>query len=273
MKKRLIIILNFVLFSVVLNAQEILDTAILRCKYTYNHVIDTVNNKGYSEVMILEIGKNICSFYCEKNRLFDSMVNAGDLDYMINSRNLNMSRMPRRNTNIETELYFNYPSGKITVFDKIFADKYEYVEDIESIKWKLSGEIKSIIGYDCRKATCTFRGRDYEVWYTPDIPVNAGVWKFSGLSGLILKITELKNQIQFECISVKQMALPIIKNVSKIDDAAKIISRKEFLNFKRKFYENSAAILNAHTVGSGTDANGNPLPPVRNLPYNPIELE
>lgn len=27
--------------------------------------------------------------------------------------------------------------------------------------------IKTILGYTCQKATCSYRGRNYEAWYNP----------------------------------------------------------------------------------------------------------
>jgi len=40
--------------------------------------------------------------------------------------------------------------------------------------------------YDCRRAIGKFRGREYEVWYTTDIPIPGGPFKLGGLPGLIL---------------------------------------------------------------------------------------
>lgn len=262
------------LFATSMRAQEILDTTVLKCRYTFNHIVNISENKGYSDIMILEIGKNICSFYGERNRIFDSVVNSGALDYMFASRSIYVSQLPKKNINLEIKLYFNFPAGKITVQDMVFIDNYEYTEDIEKINWKiLPGSTKQIAGFNCKKAICTFRGRDYEAWYTPYIPISRGPWKFNGLPGLILEVSDSQKQIQFECEKVEIVSVPILKYVSKIADRAKKVDRKEFLNLQKKFYENSAAALSANEVGIGTDANGNPLSPIKNLPYNPIELE
>jgi len=50
----------------------------------------------------------------------------------------------------------------------------------------LSDSIKTIENYTCLMAKGHVRGRDYTVWFTPDIPVSAGPWKLWGLPGLIV---------------------------------------------------------------------------------------
>ena len=73
-------------------------------------------------------------------------------------------------------------------------------------------ETKEILGYNCQKATCKFRGRNYEVWYSPDIPMNGGLWKFSGLPGLILMANDAQHQFEFICEKIEKNSVPIVKN-------------------------------------------------------------
>lgn len=63
----------------------------------------------------------------------------------------------------------------------------------EPIKWQLVDGEKDILGFNCKKAQCEFRGRSYVVWYTPEIPSQSGPWKFSGLPGLILEANDSKD--------------------------------------------------------------------------------
>ena len=54
--------------------------------------------------------------------------------------------------------------------------------------WKLYPETKNIGNLTCQKATIKFRGRNYTAWFTNQIPVRYGPWKFQGVSGLILEV-------------------------------------------------------------------------------------
>ncbi|WP_421921288.1 GLPGLI family protein [Marinifilum sp.] len=61
-------------------------------------------------------------------------------------------------------------------------------EPLNLFEWKPSKETKTILGYTCHKATCSFRGRNYEAWFTREIPFKASPWKFHGLPGAILEV-------------------------------------------------------------------------------------
>ncbi|MFP3835658.1 GLPGLI family protein, partial [Chryseobacterium sp. SIMBA_028] len=56
--------------------------------------------------------------------------------------------------------------------------------------WKLIDETKIINTITCKKAEVTFKGRNWTAWYSTDIPFPYGPYKFSGLPGLIIKITD-----------------------------------------------------------------------------------
>lgn len=69
---------------------------------------------------------------------------------------------------------------------------YEYIthEPLREIAWELVDSTKQFGRFEARGAKCAFRGREYEVWYVPEIPVSFGPWKFNGLPGLIVEASE-----------------------------------------------------------------------------------
>lgn len=62
---------------------------------------------------------------------------------------------------------------------------HTYDEPLPAIEWELDDAVCGILGYRCMKARCSFRGREWSVWYAPDLPVIAGFWKFHGLPGMV----------------------------------------------------------------------------------------
>ncbi|MDT8346968.1 MAG: GLPGLI family protein [Flavobacteriaceae bacterium] len=72
-------------------------------------------------------------------------------------------------------------------YDSSLKNHYAIQENLPKIQWKIEEETKSIGNYTCRKATTSFRGRNYTVWFTPEIPLPYGPWKLNGLPGLILE--------------------------------------------------------------------------------------
>lgn len=86
----------------------------------------------------------------------------------------------------------------------LVIDKAYYVHDkIAKQNWIITEESKNINDYKCYKATTTFRGRDYEAWFTPEIACKGGPWKFNNLPGLILELYDSKKIIVFKALSIE----------------------------------------------------------------------
>jgi GLPGLI family protein len=65
-----------------------------------------------------------------------------------------------------------------------------------NIIWKVDKTItKKIDKYNCYSATTTFRGRSYLAFFTPEIPISFGPYKFHNLPGLILQLENKENDI------------------------------------------------------------------------------
>ena len=79
----------------------------------------------------------------------------------------------------------------------------------------ITQEIKTISGFKSQKAEGLSRGRKYTAWFTNEIPIKYGPWKLNGLPGLILNVTDDKNEVAFYAKSIK---VPFNSNsVSKIE--------------------------------------------------------
>lgn len=57
-------------------------------------------------------------------------------------------------------------------------------------EWKISQEKAKIGDYNAQKATTDFGGRKWTAWFSSDIPMQDGPYKFHGLPGLIVKIED-----------------------------------------------------------------------------------
>lgn len=93
--------------------------------------------------------------------------------------------------------YYNFSIG--------YKSKPSYIkEEINIFEWKISGTEKdTIIGsYNCKKATTTFRGRNYVVYYTSEIANQGGPWKFDGLPGFILKVNSTDGYLSIEATKI-----------------------------------------------------------------------
>ncbi len=74
---------------------------------------------------------------------------------------------------------------KVDFMDRVFLIK----DDLKSLKWKITADTKSILDYNCQKATYTEDSTTYEAWFTTQIPVSIGPSRFVGLPGAILELS------------------------------------------------------------------------------------
>ncbi len=92
-------------------------------------------------------------------------------------------------------IYFNMNLGK---------KFYTVNEPKIKLNWVLGKETKTILNFKCNSAKVKFRDKEYIAYYTTEIPINGGPWKFRGLPGLILEIKSLDNKIDFRVYSIKR---------------------------------------------------------------------
>lgn len=110
--------------------------------------------------------------------------------------------------------------------------KYAITENLPKMIWKLTNDSKTIKNYACKKATTTFRGRTYEVWYTEKIPISIGPWKFNGLPGLILSVQDKEGIYKWE---VKSISYPYVK--TKVDLNTLIVENNKFKKITLKDFD------------------------------------
>lgn len=93
-------------------------------------------------------------------------------------------------------------SNEVNEVVKVKREEKLIVEPLDAIAWEIGNETKTIETYSCYKATCSYRGRNYTVWFTPDIPCNWGPWKLHGLPGAILEAYDDKREVLFYATGV-----------------------------------------------------------------------
>jgi GLPGLI family protein len=255
-----------------LDKYDILDTAYMKCSYKLDYMTDSTNIKSIAkDSQILLIGESISKYYSHDALEYNLFVKS----YL--EKNKNAEEYPSKNNAGWTfEVFKNYPQGRMTVTDigSILEDNYLYEEEIPVFNWKISGEIQTVLSYTCQKATTSFRGRDYVAWFTSDIPLPNGPWKFGGLPGLILKLYDTKENFMFECEGLEQLKEKELINYYKIDYNR--IKRSELNKMYDRYHNNFTNYLNLldiEVVITDPETNENVTnPPDFKIPYNPIEL-
>lgn len=123
--------------------------------------------------------------------------------------------MARNNTTRE----FFYNNREELYFMEVFFDEELYVKENDfDWDWQLENEVKQLGNFSCQKATTFFRGREYTAWFTSEIPLSFGPWKFYGLSGLILEVYDADRvfHIQAKKISIGKDNCEIQVDIEKL---------------------------------------------------------
>ena len=114
-------------------------------------------------------------------------------------------------------------------------------------------EYKTILNFKCQKATTKIYDREFVVWFTAEIPVNDGPWKFFGLPGLILEAHSKNNYHHFYTTSIKKnlnteyIYKPVpFKRISSLDE--KYNSIKQITERSFKYKKSKRSDVNLKTI-------------------------
>lgn len=112
--------------------------------------------------------------------------------------------------------YFFKNNSEISYFQTYLGTPFLIEDNTFEFNWVLLNEKKKIGNWLAYKALVNFRGREWIIWYTPDIPISFGPWKFEGLPGLIIEAQEANGDFWFKLKSVESISdlkLPLLANM------------------------------------------------------------
>lgn len=227
--KNVFSILSSLIFFLSISAysqnQKFRDKLDYKVTYELTYKMDsTAIDSAKSEYMILSVGDELSVFSSSAKTIANRYIIKGNMG----------------TTNPAALTQFQYVIFKSAETDKIYytlqipktSDRFYYVQEKDLFNWEISPETKLIEGYKTQKATTSFAGRNYVAWFTPEIPIPEGPYKFNGLPGLILEIADTKGHYVFKFIGLEELspAVPF-----KIDLNHYIETEKEKLlqNFYR----------------------------------------
>lgn len=111
------------------------------------------------------------------------------------------------------QIYKNRTTGVVSSIYNSYVDNIRCNQNIDQMhQWQMIEETDTILGYVCQKACLTYAGRDYTAWFTTEIPINDGPWKFWGLPGLILKVVDKEEQFEWVAIGLENIDGDIVMN-------------------------------------------------------------
>ena len=145
------------------------------------------------------------------------------------------------------EIFYTNIKSNIILHKQKLLDKVILVEEkIQKIPWAIDlSEKKTVMGYSCTKATGTFRGRQYTVWFTEEIPIQLGPWKLNGLPGMILEAYDAYNEVSFVSEKIENFKEPTKNGFDFPYESNKyeIIDLKEYVSQKHEEINNKIDLI------------------------------
>lgn len=157
----------------------------------------------------------------------------------------NLGDIPRRDGSYYVVKSLN--DSILKHYDNTGIEKLFYEEPINKWSWEIGNSTKSILGYECIKATTYYHGRKWTAWFTPEIPVQNGPWKLDGLPGLILEAEAEGGQYSFVATGIQQTTKPISPVYLAYEYEQ--VTRLEYLKSRRAFMDNPLGKINAQFGG------------------------
>lgn len=245
-KKMKKLIIGLILLSQFCFSQNAND-AILKVEYDEYRIY----TQGYIN---LDLGTLLVS---KNTSYYNSEVQNKITDNLVSSESALMFTKSSGKKELLPEIIIDRENNLLTerVFENLYVDGYFAVQEpLPKMNWKLLNEGKKIGEYDCKKASVEFRGRTYYAWYTTEIPVSLGPWKFNGLPGLILEVDDLKEIYKWQAktvsynsnVSEKELLVKV-QNDPRFED----ISFKDFDAKKVKKVQDKIQTIKSRSGGRG----------------------
>ncbi|PKP10346.1 MAG: hypothetical protein CVU09_06765 [Bacteroidetes bacterium HGW-Bacteroidetes-4] len=229
--KRIVIL--FVLCAKLINAQEYIniDHSNYNCTYSYAFQQDSADKYSIkSQEMILQIGDRTSKFIHTHQFFVDSL---SEVFKNVSPEAAFAQIWPQIQGNTiapfcKLVIFKNYPDGKTITSTGYLSPNFYKITEEASLQWQIIPEKDTtLLGYTCHMATTWFAGRKYVAWFTLEIPISDGPYKFSGLPGLIIKIYDTRHQHDFELISLKKISWK--QPILFIENAFVEISAKDYV--------------------------------------------
>ena len=182
-----------------------------RFVYEYKFISDSTNIADVkTEVMNLDVSKDGSKFYSYSVYKSDSLMKV-DVERQLKATGMIDIKSDMRKGNVRYSITKTYPDYNVFFHTKMMMDAYKVKED-RKISWNILPEKSKIGEWNVQKAETNFGGRKWTAWFSTEIPILDGPYKFHGLPGLIVKIEDKTNSHIFELKGISKVGETTIEN-------------------------------------------------------------
>lgn len=251
------------------------DTARYKVIYSLKYKFHPDQKDAYDDVRIVQIGKRCVKDYSDIINHFDSLATEQIRRGAESYSNVSGNPWP-------LEIVRPVRGGIANLKYRLSISPFlVYTDSVPALDWVFRNEeTDTIIGYECRKATTEFAGRQYTAWFTPEIPLPFGPYKFGSLPGLILKIEDGERQFVWEAVGFQRTKSPIMEYTYQ-DNNDKQCSVSDVDKTLARYFNSPVGFLIAslggdgskvHIVGKDGKRMNNNEAAQQSIPYKPLEI-
>lgn len=218
------------------------DTKII---YNYNYQFDSTSVESRMEVLTqLSIGDHISHFQTVRKFESDSALSLNQANNMI------FYAYGRIDAN---KFMIVKKDDAITTFEPISGVGFSgnnqlsyYDEKVSDLDWEIHLDTALINEFLCQKATLKWGGRKWIAWFTMDIPISDGPYKFCGLPGLIVSISDQDNYFMFDLVAIEKVRhSPINFDKLRTDFILQKTTKEEFYKERKSLSRNMVEFAEA----------------------------
>ena len=183
----------------------------------------------------LDIGTENAVFYNPSNRGREQVVNEvtslNDVTAVMERLNSIKTQFPNPNP---LEVFVSIaPGSKYTYRNEVGSDKLWYEEERPALSWEMTDRDSTVCGYACLQAKTRLYGRDWTVWFAPEIPLSYGPYILGGLPGLILDAEDADELFHFTAVGLEQNPANAQVALMSTKDGVKC-TRSKYLTLREK---------------------------------------
>lgn len=233
-------ILLLAMTTSVAHSQEVIDRANFRASYQFlSKTVADLDDFDKEDLIFVDIGSEITKSYSRLHFLRDSLTRDGwkrELPFD------DLRSIRRQNRTVAPIGYYHRFADRKSMVIGEFGTTHGlmYEDQIVMPLWSITaGEQIEVSGYKSIKATANYLGREWTVYFSPEIPISQGPWRLWGLPGLIVKAYDSENLFLFELTGFEEVqSVPIIKTTAtNRGEEYQMLSKAEFVRLKRINYD------------------------------------
>ncbi len=231
--RKYLLILSLFCFTCLFSQQKAVKSlSELAVQYEYSFVRDTADldlNHRSKELMILEFNSHTSVFYSQQYAAAREVFKKAALAAQT-SPNIEIRAADLPKYKVGYSVYRE--DSKIYFTSNINHDFFTFENTY--LNWDTHHkETKTILGYTCNKATVKFGKRVYTAWYTKEIPISEGPYRFKGLTGLILEVGDANKYHFFTAIGIEKKEVEIVPIQKGIP-----VTREQYIKKREEFKSN-----------------------------------